>query len=459
MELLDALLRKFSSLAWGLPLLIILIGGGLYLIIYSKFLPFRYLGHAIQVLRGKYDDSNDPGQISHFQALTTALSATVGMGNISGVAVAIAVGGPGAVFWMWVSAVIGMSTKYFTSTLAILYRGKDTDGQIQGGPMYFITEGLGKSWKPLAVLFSICGMVGALPVFNVNQLTQAVNDILLVPNGITVTNASNGIIGLSLVGITSLVILGGIKRIGTVASRLVPSMVLLYFVFVAIILINHSGDLLYYLKLIFTDAFQANYYPKDDTFLGGVLGALILHGIKRGAFSNEAGIGTAPMAHGAAKTDEPVREGLVAMLGPAIDTLVVCTLTALAILVTGVWETTTNNGVSLTASAFSEVMPVYGKYGLLICITVFSMSSLFSYSYYGTKCMSFLFGAEKKHYYNYFYILSILIGATTTLDMMINLIDGVFALMAIPTMLATIILAPKVVAASKMYFNTLKNNA
>ena len=456
MELLDALLRKYSSLAWGLPLLIILIGGGLYLIFYSKFLPFRYLGHAIQVLRGKYDDPNDPGQISHFQALTTALSATVGMGNISGVAVAIAVGGPGAVFWMWVSAVIGMSTKYFTSTLAILYRGKDSYDQIQGGPMYFITEGLGKSWKPLAIFFSICGMVGALPVFNVNQLTQAVNDILLTPNGITVTNATNGIIGLSLVGITALVILGGIKRIGTVASRLVPSMVLLYFVFVAIILISHSGDLLYYLKLIFTDAFQASYYPKDDTFLGGVLGALIVHGIKRGAFSNEAGIGTAPMAHGAAKTDEPVREGLVAMLGPAIDTLVVCTLTALAILVTGVWETTTNNGVSLTASAFSEVMPVYGKYGLLICIMVFSMSSLFSYSYYGTKCMSFLFGAEKKHYYNYFYILSILIGATTTLDMMINLIDGVFALMAIPTMLATIVLAPKVVAASKMYFNTLK---
>ncbi|WP_179376903.1 alanine/glycine:cation symporter family protein [Winogradskyella wichelsiae] len=456
MKFLNELLSDFSSLAWGLPLLILLIGGGLYLLIRSHFAPFRYLGHALNILRGKYDDPNDPGEISHFQALSTALSATVGMGNIAGVAVAISVGGPGAVFWMWISAVVGMSTKFFTSTLAIMFRGKDSAGEIQGGPMYFITEGLGKSWKPLAVFFSLCGLIGALPVFNVNQLTQALNDILLIPNGVEVGLKSNLIIGVLLISITSLVILGGIKRIGTVASRLVPSMVTLYFVLVIIILVAHSDVLLYYLKLIFTDAFAANYYPKGDTFLGGVLGALILHGIKRGAFSNEAGIGTAPMAHGAAKTDEPIREGLVAMLGPAIDTLIVCTLTALAILVTGVWETTSDNGVSLTASAFADVMPNYGKYLLLLCIAVFSMSSLFSYSYYGTKCMSFLFGADKKHYYNYFYILSILIGATTSLSMMINLIDGVFALMAIPTMLATLILAPKVTKELKSYIKRMK---
>ncbi len=457
METLDHLLSSFSSLAWGLPLLVILIGGGLCLLIYSRFLPFRYLGHAIQVLRGKYDDPNDPGQISHFQALTTALSATVGMGNISGVAVAIAVGGPGAVFWMWISAVIGMSTKYFTSTLAVLFRGRDSNGEIQGGPMYVIMEGLGKHWKPLAVFFSICGLIGALPVFNVNQLTQAVNDIILVPHGVEVTLVTNLVIAGVLVVLASVVILGGITRIGQVTSKLVPSMVVLYFVLVGIILVGHHEVLGYYLKMIVTDAFQADYFPKDDTFLGGVLGALILHGIKRGAFSNEAGIGTAPMAHGAAKTDEPVREGLVAMLGPAIDTLVVCTLTALAILVTGVWETTGTNGVSLTASAFESTMPVYGKYGLVICISVFSLSSLFSYSYYGTKCMSFLFGASNKHYYNYFYIVSIVLGATTTLDMMINLIDGVFALMAIPTMLSTLILAPKVVRVSKIYFSKIQS--
>ena len=456
MELLNDLTSAFSSAMWGLPLLIILIGGGLYLLIRSRFVAFSLLGHAIQVLRGKYDDPNDPGQISHFQALSTALASTIGMGNVAGVAVAISIGGPGAVFWMWISAVVGMSTKFFTSTLAIMFRGKDSAGEIQGGPMYFIMEGLGKSWKPLAIMFAFCCMIGALPVFNVNQLTQAINDILLIPNGVEVGFTSNLIIGLTLVGITAIVILGGLGRISKTASKMVPSMVLLYFVSVVIILIANIDVVPKYLGLIFTDAFQANYFPKDQTFLGGVVGALILHGIKRGAFSNEAGLGTAPLAHGAAKTDEPVREGLVAMLGPAIDTLIVCTLTALAILVTGVWETTADNGVSLTASAFGAAMPGFGKYLLLICVAVFSISSLFSYSYYGTKCMSFLIGAHRKHYDNYFYILSIILGATTSLSAMINLIDGVFALMAIPTMLSTIILAPKVVKELAAYRLRLK---
>jgi AGCS family alanine or glycine:cation symporter len=376
------------------------------------------------------------------------------MGNIAGVAVAISIGGPGAVFWMWVSAVVGMSTKFFTSTLAIMYRGKDSHGNIQGGPMYFIMEGLGKKWKPLAVFFSLCGLVGALPVFNVNQLTQAINDILLVPNDVAVGFNSNLIIGIVLVIITSIVILGGLNRISKVASKMVPSMVLLYFVLVLFILIVNIDVVPKYFVMIFTDAFSATNF-KGDSFIGGVLGGLILLGIRRGAFSNEAGIGTAPMAHGAAKTNEPVREGLVAMLGPAIDTLIVCTLTALAILVTGVWQTSDANGVSLTASAFSNAMPGVGKYLLLICIAVFSISSLFSYSYYGTKCMSFLFGADKKHYYNYLYIASIIMGATTSLAMMINLIDGFFALMAIPTMTATLIMAPRVVKEIKSYFRRL----
>src|SRR5690606_1564818 len=382
-------------IAWGLPLLIILIGGGLYLLIRIQFLPFRYLGHAVSVLRGKYDNENDAGEITHFQALMTALSSTVGMGNIAGVAVAIAIGGPGAVFWMWVSAVIGMSTKFFTATLAILYRGKDSEGKIQGGPMYFITEGLGKSWMPLAVFFSVAGLVGALPVFNVNQLTQAINDILLKPAGLYNGFQTDLIIGLVLAAITAIVILGGLSRISKTASKMVPGMVILYFLLVLIILITHIDVLPKYMGMIFTDAFSANFY-KGDTFLGGVIGGIILSGIRRGAFSNEAGIGTAPMARGAAKTTEPIRDGLVAMLGPAIDTLIICTLTALAILVTGVWQSSDANGVSLTASAFEESIPIYGKYGLLACIITFSISSLFSYSYYGSKCMSFLFGAKNK---------------------------------------------------------------
>lgn len=456
MELLNQIIAEMSSLAWGLPLLILLIGGGLYLLFRIQFLPFRYIGHAIAVLRGRYDDEHDEGQITHFQALTTALSATVGMGNISGVAVAIFIGGPGAVFWMWVSAVIGMSTKFFTASLSVMYRGKDSAGEIQGGPMYFITEGLGKNWKPLAIFFSIAGLVGALPVFNVNQLTQAVNDIVLKPNDWYYGFTTDLTIGIVLLLITSVVILGGISRISKTASKLVPSMVVLYFIMVLGILITNYQAVPTYLAMIFTDAFSASFF-QGDAFLGGAIGGLILLGIKRGAFSNEAGIGTAPMAHGAAKTNEPIREGLVAMLGPAIDTLIVCTLTALAILVTGVWQSSDANGVSLTATAFQNGLPLLGKHGLLACILVFSISSLFSYSYYGTKCMSFLFGAHNKKYYNIVYIISILVGATTSLTMMINLIDTFFAFMAIPTMLATIIMAPRVVKEAKRYFSTLKN--
>ena len=454
---MEQLIKTFSDYAWGLPLVVLLIGGGLYLLILSRFLPFRYIGHAIQVLRGKYDDPNDPGQISHFKALTTALSSTIGMGNIAGVAVAISVGGPGAMFWMWVSAVVGMSTKFFTSTLAIMYRGKDSAGELQGGPMYFIMEGLGKSWKPLAVMFSLAGMFGALPVVNANQLTQAINDIVLIPNGVEVGFTSNAIIAMVLVSLTSVIILGGLKRISNAASKMVPSMVILYFVLVLFILISNYEVVPKYFVMIFTDAFAAENF-KGEPFFGGVLGALILLGIRRGAFSNEAGIGTAPMAHGAAKTDEPVREGLVAMLGPAIDTLVVCTLTALAILVTGVWETTSDNGVSLTASAFNHAMPGYGAYLLMICVLIFSVSSLFSYAYYGSKCLSFLIGADKKHYYNYIYIISIILAVTTPFSMMLNLIDGVFALMAIPTMISTIIMAPRVVKEIKGYIERIKED-
>ncbi len=487
MELIDKFLADFASFVWGLPLLFLLIGGGLGLLIYSKFLPFRYLFHAIQVLRGKYDDPNDPGQISHFQALTTALSATIGMGNIAGVAVAISIGGPGAIFWMWISGIIGMSTKFFTSTLAIMYRGKEpgaadsinvnsnsedildenVDGKkvknVEGGPMYFIVEGLGKNWKPLAMFFSFAGLLGALPVFNVNQLTQAIGDILLKPNGVDVTFNVNLMIGIVLAIITSIVILGGLKRISQLSAKLVPSMVLLYFISVVCILLLNYQEVPKYFMMIFTDAFSAFNYSaaaangNEDAqpFLGGMLGGLILLGIRRGAFSNEAGIGTAPMAHGAAKTNEPVREGLVAMLGPAIDTLIVCTLTALAILVTGVWETSAANGVSLTATAFSNSFPVFGNYLLLLCVIVFSISSLFSYSYYGSKCMGFIVGTKYKHFYNYFYIGSIIIGATYPLSSMLNLIDGSFALMAIPTMTATLIMAPRVMKEARKYFDKL----
>ncbi|MDC3210602.1 alanine:cation symporter family protein, partial [Saprospiraceae bacterium] len=282
----------------------------------------------------------------------------------------------------------------------------------------------------------------------------AIGDILLEPNGIEVTFNVNLIIGIILAIITSVVILGGLKRISQLSAKLVPSMVLLYFISIVCILLLNYEEVPKYLMMIFTDAFAAKNYS-GDPLLGGMVGGLILLGIRRGAFSNEAGIGTAPMAHGAAKTNEPVREGLVAMLGPAIDTLIVCTLTALAILVTGVWQSSAANGVSLTATAFSNSFPVFGNYLLLLCVAVFSVSSLFSYSYYGSKCMGFIVGTKHKHFYNYFYIASIIVGATYPLSSMLNLIDGSFALMAIPTMTATILMAPRVMKEARKYFDKL----
>ncbi len=452
LEAIENFLVAFSNAAWGLPLLLLLMGGGTFFMLYSRFLPFRYLGHSVNVLRGKYDDPDDPGDINHFEALSSALAATVGMGNISGVAVAITMGGPGVLFWMWVSAFVGMATKFFTCTLAVMYRGKDSNGHLEGGPMYVIVEGLGRKWKPLAVFFSIAGLFGALPIFQANQLTQVIREVVLVPNGLGSTDTfySDLATGLTLVLITSLVIFGGIKRIGQVAGKMVPSMVVLYMLAVFYIMFANYTSIPGAFAMIFKDAFTA------EAMLGGAVGAIIIAGARRAAFSNEAGIGTAAMMHGAAKTDEPIREGLVAMLGPLIDTLVVCTLTGIAIIVTGTWDDAQANGVTVTAAAFDDAMPGFGSYILVLCVLVFAFTSLFSYSYYGTKCFGFLFGAKYKSYYNYFYVFTIILGATASITAVISLIDGMYAMMAIPTMTSALLLSPKVMAAAKDYFRRMR---
>ncbi len=434
---------------WGTPLVILLIGGGLFFLLYSELLPFRYFGHAISILKGKYDNPDEPGQINHFQALATALSATVGMGNVSGVAVAIAMGGPGAILWMWVSAIIGVATKFFTCSLAVMFRGYDSLGQLQGGPMYVIVQGMGPRWKPLAMFFSLAGMVGVLPVFQANQYTQAVRDILLPQLGMNGSFYTDLITALIIVALASLVIFGGILRIGHVASKLVPLMTILYVGSVLFILASHYDMIIPGFRLIFADAFTGK------AVLGGAIGQLIITGIKRGTFSNEAGLGTAPMAHGAAKTNEPIREGLVAMLGPVVDTILICTMTALALVVTGVWKHSDANGITLTAEAFTAGIPGIGQFLLMTSITIFALTTIFAFPYYGTKCFGFVFGAEKQHWYNYFYIASIIVGATATLDIIINFIDGVYALMAIPTMISALWLAPQVKKAAIRYFRNL----
>jgi len=447
---IEEIITGFSDLAWGTPLLVLLLGGGLFFLIYSRLLPFRYFRHAIAILLGRYDDPDEPGQINHYQALSTALAATVGMGNITGVALAITMGGPGAIFWMWVSAILGITTKYFTCTLAVMYRGRDSNGELQGGPMYVIVEGLGRNWKPMAIFFSMLGMIGVLPMFQVNQLTQIVRDVVLVPNSIQAGFTSNLISGLVVAILVGIVIFGGIKRIGKVTGRMVPIMVVLYVVLVLFIIFSNTDQIIPSFALIFRDAFTA------QSVLGGSLGALVITGVRRAAFSNEAGIGTAPMAHGAAKTNEPVREGLVAMLGPVVDTIVVCTMTALALIMTGVWNAGESDGITLTADAFEMAMPGYGSYLLTICVFVFSISTMLSFPYYGTKCFSFIFGAKHSYLYKWFYIITIPVGATATLGTVVGIFDGAYALMAFPTMISALLLSPSVIRASKDYFSRLK---
>ncbi|MFW5645118.1 MAG: alanine/glycine:cation symporter family protein, partial [Bacteroidota bacterium] len=376
---------------------------------------------------------------------------TVGMGNISGVAVALAMGGPGTIFWMWISAFLGILTKYFTCTLAVMFRGKDSEGDLQGGPMYYITEGLGKKWKPLAIFFSIAGMVGVSPMFQANQLSQAIIDIILVPAGLNDTTIMKLIIGLLITLIVFLVLFGGIKRIGKVAGSLVPFMVILYIISVLYIIITNIGQVIPGFKMIFHDAFRA------DAVLGGSLGSMIVMGFRRAAFSNEAGIGTAPMAHGAAKTAEPVREGLVAMLGPFIDTIIVCTMTALAIIITGANIHGYDEGIGLTANAFSLGIPVIGNYILIVCAAIFSLTTLFAFPYYGTKCFSFVFGIRYSSIYKYLYVLSISLGTVSSLSVVISIFDSAYALMAFPTMIGAVLLSPHVKRETKRYFSMLKD--
>ncbi|MBD73111.1 MAG: sodium/alanine symporter [Candidatus Marinimicrobia bacterium] len=437
---------------WGPLLLVLLVFGGLFFTIYCRFTPFLYFKHGIDILLGKYDEKDDPGDINHFQALSSALASTVGMGNISGVAIAIHMGGPGALFWMWVSAIVGMSTKFFTCTLSILYRGKDDQGNVQGGPMYVIETALSSKFKPLAIIFSVAGLIGCLPMFQANQLTQTIREEIFVPMGLFTGSAAlgNGVVGVIIACVVAGVIFGGIKRIGLVASRLVPFMVLLYLFAGVLIIMKNITAVPGVFSLILHDAFTG------QAVVGGAVGQVIRTGVRRAAFSNEAGLGTEAMAHGAAKTKEPVREGLVAMTGPFIDTIVICSITALVILISGVWETTGLNGVTMTIRAFTHELGNLGKGILMLCILIFSITTMFSQSYYGTKCTSYLFGTRWKQSYKFFYIIAAVFGATVSLGIVINLIDGMYAVMAFPTMISTLILAPRVMTEARRYFSTLK---
>lgn len=437
-------LHTFSS--WlNLPLFITLIGGGLFFMIYSRFIPFRHYGKALKAVGVKEEKAT--GQLSSFQALTSAIAATVGLGNISGVAVAITIGGPGAIFWMWVSACLGMATKFFEGTLAVMYKGKDSAGEMQGGTMYMITRGLGSKWKPLAVLFSIFGMVGTFCLMQSNQLTEALQTVVFTPAGIENSLWLRFIVGLSIAGIVSVVVLGGIGRIGKVASRIVPFMVGFYFLIVFYIIVTH----LEVVPEVFGSIFSGAFHFKAG--LGGFAGSVIVIGARRAAFVNEAGVGTASMMHGASRNSEPVREGLVAMIAPSIDSGLVCTLTALAVLINAQYNVSDVQGMQMVMESFERSIPGWGSYLLLAVVLVFAFSTMFSYSYYGTKCTNFLFGAHRAHYYNYLFLATLVIGAMIPLTAVVDIIDIAFAFMAFCTVFTMIVLSPGVRVATKQYFS------
>ena len=442
-ESIGTALHNFSN-SLGTPLFIVLIGGGLFFMVYSGFVPLRYYGRAIQSLRKKEDDA--PGQISSAQALAAAIASTVGMGNISGVAVAITIGGPGAIFWMWVSACVGMATKFFEGTLAIMFKGKDSAGEVQGGPMYMIMTGLGRKWKPLALFFSFFGLIGTLCLMQANQLTEAFTSVFLTPAGINNTLTLRFIIGVIICITVSLVVLGGIKRISAVATKIVPAMVLLYFIIVFYIIITHLSTVPGVFGSIFSGAFRF------DAGLGGLAGSVIVIGARRAAFVNEAGVGTAAMMHGASKNTQPVREGLVAMIAPSIDSGLICTLTALAILINGQYNVSQVQGIQMALESFQTSIPGIGHYLLMIVAFIFAFSTMFSYSYYGIKSTNFLFGAKYAHYYNYFFLAMLVVGAMIPLSAVVDIIDIAFAMMAFCTMFTLFVLAPKAKKEIKKYF-------
>ncbi len=434
-------------------MLCMIIGGGLFLVFYSKLLPYRYFKHAIAITSGKYNDPNDPGEVSHLQALSSAVAATVGLGNISGVAIAIYLGGPGVVFWIWVTAIIGMCIKFYSCSLAIMFRGNDSDGKLQGGPMYYITKGMGAKARPLAVFFCIAGLFGVLPAFTTNQFTQTLMGVINPNETIAAFGDFNWKLGIGIVLsiITSFVIFGGLQKIAKVATAIVPFMVLIYLVSVIFIMMLNAGEIMPSLKLIFAEAFNLK------TAVQGGFWGLVIIGIRRAVFSNESGVGNAPMYHGQSKTHEPIQEGLVAMLGPFIDTIIVCTLTAVVIILSGAYLEAETNGIAMTLIAFKKSLFGYGDILLMIIVAAFALSTLFTYSYYGTKCLSFLTNAKIGKYYNHIYILSITFAAVASVDLVVNLIDLSFALMVIPNMIAVLYLAPKVNQAMKLYFVKVKD--
>ncbi len=442
MEAITSLLNQLSSFIWGPIMLALLLGVGVYLSIGLKLMPWRKLGHGFKLLFSGQADK-DQGDISPFQALMTALSATIGTGNIAGVATAIFLGGPGAIFWMWITALFGMATKYGEAVLAVKYREVDSRGKRQGGPMYYIKNGLGENWKWLGFSFALFGTIAAFGIGNMVQ-SNSVADAL--KSNFNIDPMITGIVLAILVG---LVIIGGVKRIGEVAGKLVPIMAVAYIVGSLIVIIANIGQVGNAFSLIFTSAFSGT--AATGGFAGAAVWAAIRFGVARGVFSNEAGLGSAPIAHAAAQTNDPVRQGMIGMLGTFIDTIIICTMTALVIILTGAW-TSGENGASLSTLAFGQGI-TGGNYIVTIGLVVFAFTTLLGWSYYGERCAEFIFGTAIIIPYRIVWVVAVMTGALIKLNFVWLLADVMNGFMAIPNLIALALLSPVIFKVTKDYLN------
>lgn len=441
MATLDALVSKVNGFAWGPPMLILLVGTGIWLTIALRGIQFTKLIHSLKLVFSSSDEDKDaPGDISHFQALMTALSATVGTGNIAGVATAIAIGGPGALFWMWMTGLVGMATKYAEAVLAVKYREQDENGEMVGGPMYYISKGLKLPW--LGTIFAI---FAACAAFGIGNMTQSNSVAAAVSSTYGVSPMITGII---LMVFTSAVILGGIKSIGKVTAFIVPIMIVFYVGASLYIIIGHIADVPAAFGFIIKQAFNPT--AATGGFAGATIMMAIRFGVARGVFSNESGLGSAPIAAAAAKTNSPITQALVSMTQTFIDTLIVCTMTGLVLVLTGAWSNGTS-GAELTATAFSIGMP-FGADVVTIALVFFAYSTMLGWCYYGEKSMEYLFGSKLIMPYRILFVIAIGIGANAKLSFVWNLSDTLNGLMAIPNLIGLLFLTPVVVAETKKYF-------
>ena len=440
MQEIQSIMETLSGWVWGPYMLILIVGTGVFLTFRLLFWQFRMLPLAFKQVFGKHPNNKDSGDISQFASLMTALSATIGTGNIAGVATACVLGGPGAVFWMWMTALFGMATKYGEGVLAVKYRHKNENGEMNGGPMYYIERGLGAKWKWLAVLFAL---FGTLASFGIGSSVQSNTVALAVENSLGIETWMTGI---AITAFSALVILGGIKTISKASSVIVPIMALGYVIGGLIIILNNTDLIIPALQMIFTYAFTG------EAAAGGAIGAAIRYGVARGVFSNEAGMGSAPIAAAAAKTDHPVRQGLVSMTGTFLDTIIVCSITGIVLVMGFIMAGNTfgdQTGAVLTISVFDKLLPGFGGWVVTFGIIFFAYSTILGWSYYGEKCCTYLLGEKSVLIYRLIYIASVFVGCVVTLDLVWLFADTFNGLMAAPNCIALLLLSGVIVKESK----------